>query len=280
MNPLLSIRILTKSCWALGILFLALSPFSLSAQTIDLLPPSLTINSENQRINDPNWTAYRRGGTGYPLYQETYHGHEWLRIARTDINNDAQLMYNTPLADIAGSVILGASIWNDPIGLIMRSSNPEYATTTAYYLAVNASGIQLYYGVGAAFASSGITLASSSHPDEYSMKVLNPTGTADAQYRLEFSFIGNQLDARLYELATAPGEQDLFVTSLTYTDTRPEYLAEGYFGLRGGRFSNSNRHASFRNLSITVIPEPTAVASWILLSAGGLILVRRRIQKR
>lgn len=273
-----------KSSRPSGIILASLfSASTLFAQQITLLPPSLTYN-ENNEINDPNWSVHRQGTSNYPIFQENIYGHEWVRIGRTSVNNTGQLMYNTRLADIQGSVTVGATSLNsttDAIGLILRADGQEYSNANSYQLSLNDAGLRLHYGVGNNFITQGgifvYQLAVAELPTEYTLKRLSLDGEDNNQYRIDFSFIGNQFEASLWELGAGEGETDLFITSLSYTDTRPEFREEGYFGFRA-RYGSSNKYSLFRDIHVSVIPEPATASALLLLGLITILLVRKRIR--
>lgn len=256
---------------------------TLFAQQVALLPPSLVYN-ENNEVADPNWSVHRQNSTSYPIFQENIYGHEWVRIGRASTNNTGQLMHNTRLSDIQGSVIVGATFWNSTsyaIGLILRADGQEYTNAHSYQLSLNNAGLMLHYGVGNNFIAQGgnfvYQLAAAELPEEYALKLLSLDGENNNQYRIDYSFIGNQFEASLWELGAGAGGADQFITSLSYTDTRPEFREEGYFGLRA-RYGGSNTYALFRDIHVSVIPEPATASALLLLGLTAILLIRKRIR--
>lgn len=225
---------------------------------------------------DEDWTVSSVGGTpivGSVTLQEK----TWLQIARAASPNtgSAQVMYNgidAQLNDIKGSVIFGIdTISTYGSGIILRSQSTAISQTNAYYLAVtpNVSGsakLELYWGVGNGFLSGGTLLAS----ETLSISLGTLDATHNNQYLLEFSFVGNKLDASLASWDTVNEQKGIDLASLSYTDMRLEARSEGYFGIRGGRYG-SEVATYFRDLEITAIPEP-ATTAFLLLPAGYLLL--------
>lgn len=268
--------------WIAGLL--GLSTAVMTGQSVRLLPPELSFD-DNEIINNEGWTPYLYSGSSNAAKAATFtarelHSHNWLSIARTSTNNNAgQLMYmESRLADFSGSVVLGSTAWNsttDAVGLILRASGATFGNANSYYLAVNNAGLALYYGLSDNFT--GLTrpelLDRAALPEGVSLGVLGEV--SNNQYRLEFSFIGRELQASLYEIQEVGA--DILLTELQYTDNRAEYREEGWFGLRGGRFGG-NRAALFRDLNVSVIPEPGIAVLFVMAGMGAVMFLRRRRQ--
>ncbi len=274
--PLFSpgIRLLLKTSALLGM------AVSLQAATITLMPPTEWPPSDQ-------WYQFNYGSP--TVGTETVNGTTWLSIARTSGLSGSQLVYTagsygtnglpTPapanqLADYTGQVVIGATSWAaaDGVGVLMRSYRASFGSDTGYYLAMNSEGLGLYWGVGSGSLSTDNRLA-------FDAFEAAPVSLADGgQYLLSFSAVSKQIDASLYASWTFGEGGEILgtpIATLSYTDEREAARLDGYFAVRGGRFT-SNRTAYFRDLSVTAIPEPS-VAGLGLLGAGfGVILLRFR----
>lgn len=269
------------------------APASLWAQTVTLIPSEINFSWSEARgynvVDDPNWTVSERNSGSsvpYAVDLQNLQGADWLRIRRpgspSGENNGAQMMYNTTMGDVAGSVVIGyGGSWDSlsAAGVVLRARTQVYGPSTAggthgqkYFLALDSTGIKLFWDARAGFTSNYTVLATGALPAEYSMKRLD---TQAGQYRLEFSFIGRELEASLWELEAGVEGADLLITTLTYTDNREEYREEGFLGIRGGDFSGS-RSSYFRDFEVSVIPEPGTVAAGLLLGVLLMVAIRRR----
>lgn len=243
---------------------------------------------------DTNWTM--------SLYQTplistpTVQGKEWFAIQRDASNSgSAQAMYtgtDNQLGYMTGSVIMATANQSNAYGsgLILRSGSTSFADTNSYYLALipantrESSGnstLGLYYGGGSSILPSGSdnstwTLLTSV---QLTSNMSNLAGN-NAQYRLDFSFIGANLVANLYAWNGTNETQGSLLANLIYTETytgvTQNALTSGYFGLRGGRYGG-NVTSYFRNLE--VVPEPTTVLL-TLVGGAALFLRRRRMSKK
>lgn len=262
---------------------IGLSTAVMTGQSISLLPPELSFD-DNGVINNEGWTPHTYSSTSSDAAKAAtftareLHSHSWLSIARTSTNNNAgQLMYTeSQLADFSGSVVLGSGSWNataDSIGLILRGAGTAFNNSNSYYLAVNDAGLVLYYGLGNNQTSltSQYLLERAALPEGVTLGGLGTT--INNQYRLEFSFIGRELQASLYEIQEV-GE-DVLLSELFYTDNRDEFREEGWFGLRGGRFGG-NRGALFRDLDVSVIPEPGIAVLFVMVGMGAFMFLKHR----
>lgn len=268
-----------------------------------LLQPAwaAVIKLDPSHFPDPKWSVMPYGsGTVHQPYAETANLHDktWLLIRRTGSTagqnaNSAQIIYNggstndsgnpvsapaNQLGDFTGSVILGATSWNDFTGVVLRGAGATFSSG-GYHLGIAYPTIDgerqyrlvLAWDVKNGYVSEGIMLKTSlltSAPGTL-------TTSNNNQYILEFSFIGNHLEASFSIWNPTTQQKGSLLGSLSYTDTRPQARDSGYFGIRGGRYGGPGRGGYFREIQVTTIPEPSSVAL-LLLSAGALLLVRKR----
>ncbi len=253
---------------------------------VTLMPPDFP---------DAKWSV-RGYKAGAVVEQVELHNENWLRISRTGagtdqpLDNSAQVIYNAgfstdgvpisneanQLGDLTGSVILGSSSWataDRAVGLTLRAAGTAFNNQSAYFLAINNEGIGLYWGVGSEFVSLNYRLELAPFGQGVSLGTL--TSSNNNQYLLEFSFIGNHLTASLWKLDAAGLPTGTAMASLEYFDTRPQYRAEGYFGVRSARWSG-NTHGYFRNLEVQAIPEPSTVGLVLMSVVAGLVFIAIR----
>lgn len=142
-------------------------------------------------------------------------GHDWLEIGRptSGQTGSGQVIYNgghfdgsgmpvtsseNQLGDLKGSVILGSSSWGTyGRGVILRAQgstfNNNASTLNAYYLAMTADGLGLYWNSGAGYLSDASVQRLAF--DSFSSPLLALNATSNNQYLLDFSAIGLQFEA-------------------------------------------------------------------------------------
>lgn len=149
---------------------------------------------------------------------------------------------------------LGAS---SSVGMMLRtqSLNYQFSNTpfSGYYVAITADGLGIYENPTNNSAP-GVLLGS--------LSAFSAQGATDYLFRV--SAQGSILTASLWD---STGSTEL--ASVTYSSAK---ITDGYFGFRGG-FGNYSTTAYFRDLTLTVIPEPSSL---FLLGFGGIVALRLR----
>ncbi len=89
---------------------------------------------------------------------------------------------------------------------------------------------------------------------------------------MEFSIIGNQIEASLFLLDANYEKNGGAISSVSY---EAESTIEGYMGLRYGNTSGDSG-AMYRDFVVTPIPEPSTVSAIMAALALALAWVYRR----
>lgn len=210
---------------------------------------------------------------------------EYLKITRSGSGVGAITFWDAGgrMSDYSGSVVMRHvfsthSRVQDPYGVLIGAENQTYnnsATTNhrGYYIGVKPGSSDGDGGLGIWFNSVITTTNYSADtvvdPGAYASFDFLP---ANIDYLLEFSVMGPSILASLWTL-DGEGQKIVSVADVSYTASED---IEGFFGLMGGRYSgNDTRY--FRDLNMTMIPEPSVVGA--LMGAfliGGVLLFRRR----
>lgn len=263
--------------------FMILPGVSLDAQQVSLMPPAINFDDDG-RIDDPNWTtAVANSARNHPFENATLHGREYLTIYRRATEtgepsnfgtNFGHVTYNQQFSDVTGSVIIGQSGWGTGhTGVWLRAAN-QLMAADGYYLAAINTGLQLLWKPGNTNTWGQEPLAVGALLNGHTMQTL--TAANDNEYKLEFQFIGNTLEASLWAVGKGSGGTDLLVSTLSYVDERANARSEGYLGVKAGAFGGV-RTGYFRDFEVhTVIPEPGSVAMLLIGAVAGLCLLRRQ----
>ncbi|HWL51863.1 MAG TPA: hypothetical protein VNQ90_05485 [Chthoniobacteraceae bacterium] len=256
---------------------------SLPAATLTLMPPTEWPPS-NQ------WYLFEYGSP--TVGTANVDGRSWLTVERTSGLSGAQLVYTAgsysdnglpkvdpanQLADFTGRVVLAADTWAaaDGVGVVLRSRRSSFGGDDAYYLAMSSEGLGLYWGIG----NNSLAPANRLAFDAFETA---PGSLDDGNsYLLSFSAVSNRIDASLYASWTLDESGAILgtpIATLSYTDLRDVARTDGYFALRGGRFT-SNRTAYFRDLTVTTIPEPSVAGLGLLCAGLGAIVLCLRSRK-
>lgn len=232
-----------------------------------------------------NWVLKKRGTAPDDIAQiATNNGQNALRLYRPDLGKDvgtsnyqAAVFYNGStgdvtngrMSDFTGSMIISLTRVNalsDTRGIVARAQSQAYVFN-GYYLAVNPTGI-------------GIWLNPASHIDsgkQLAFSAFENTLLANTDYRFEFSVLGSVLKAELWSINGGSLLGSVTVDVAQQYPTDPAYN-EGYFGLRVGYGSVDNA-TYFRDLNLTVVPEPKAAFLLLVAGAAALGQARRFVRK-
>lgn len=206
------------------------------------------------------WTLYKRnsGAPNNVAEIASYSDSNWLKLQRYSSSNDQAAVYytgTTPsnlIADGSGSVTirLGASTWtsSDMIGVAVRSQSNSYQPQ-GYYLAFTADKIAILHSPTNHTYASGTEMAASD---------LTAALNTDLDYQFQFSFIGSILSATL---TTLDQSVTLGTVSVDTSDSQFSALTEfteGRFAIRAGY--SGNRTAYFKDVSVSMIPEPSTAS--------------------
>ncbi len=166
----------------------------------------------------------------------------------SDFTAEVTLRFDNPLGNSSSA------------GIMLRTQSLGYQFSSTpfagYYIAVTLDGLGIYENPTG--NSTPGTLVSS-------LAAFSAQGATD--YLFKVSAQGSTLTASLWDIS---GTEEL--ASVIYSSAN---ISDGYFGFRNG-FGNYAQTAYFRDLTLTVIPEP---ASLILLGIGGLAVLHLRCRK-
>jgi len=224
------------------------------------------------------WTAVIRGGAandGFVGVQQINaslgNGLQYQRISGGSSNSSAAVYYTgttgTPsdakMMDFSSEITLrlGATLGvSSSIGMMVRTQSLSYSFSGTsfggYYVAVTNTGLGIY-------SNPSDNSVPGTLESNFAVFVLS----ANTDYLFRVSALGSMISAEIWD-STGTTQY----ASVSYGSANE---VAGYTGLRSG-YGNSSQSAYFRDLNMTVVPEPGVLGLLALAGVWGLNRVLRR----